>query len=160
MSGEPDSEAQKAMGVRLQAAREALGLTQDDMAGHMGVGVSTLSAWEIGRNQIDIVKLAKSATRWGFTTDWVARGDMSGLRKDLADKIEAMIAAGPTPRRRQRGRPTVKDPRSTPPPQTAGPEPPSVPFPAGGSAREALVKDERRGPRTGKIVQLSAYMPA
>lgn len=98
-NGAADTEAQKAMGVRLKAARDALGLTQEDMARHMGVVVTTLSAWESGRNQIDIVKLAMSATRWGFTTDWVARGDLSGLRKDLADKVEAMIEKGPSRRR-------------------------------------------------------------
>lgn len=93
------------MGARLQAIREALGLTQEDMAANMGVVTTTLSAWESGRNQIDIVKLAKSAARWGFTTDWIARGDLSGLRKDLADKIEAIIARGPASRR---GRPPAR----------------------------------------------------
>lgn len=105
MSGVPDSEAQKAMGARLQAVREALGLTQEDMAKNMGVVVTTLSAWESGRNQIDIVKLARSATRWGFTTDWVARGDLSGMRRDLADAVEAILTRLPAPRR---GRPPAR----------------------------------------------------
>jgi transcriptional regulator with XRE-family HTH domain len=109
MSGVPDSEAQKAMGGRLQAIREALDLTQEEMAKHMGVVVTTLSGWEVGRNQIDIVKLAKSATRWGFTTDWVARGDLSGLRKDLADKLEAMATTEAPPRR---GRPKGTGPKA------------------------------------------------
>jgi transcriptional regulator with XRE-family HTH domain len=105
MSGVPDSEAQKAMGARLAALREALGLTQEDMAAQMGVVTTALSAWESGRNQIDIVKLARSADRWGFTTDWVARGDLSGLRRNLADKVAAIIKNGPSPRR---GRPPVR----------------------------------------------------
>jgi transcriptional regulator with XRE-family HTH domain len=100
------------MGVRLQVIREALGLTQEDMAKNMGVVVTTLSAWESGRNQIDIVKLAKSATRWGFTTDWVARGDLSGLRKDLADKVETIVTKVPTPRR---GRPPIRAKMVNPP---------------------------------------------
>jgi transcriptional regulator with XRE-family HTH domain len=105
MSGIPDSEAQKIMGTRLQIIREALGLTQEDMADKMGVVMTTMSAWENGRNQIDIVKLARAATRWGFTTDWVARGDLSGLRKDLADKVESIVANEPVPRR---GRPSSR----------------------------------------------------
>jgi transcriptional regulator with XRE-family HTH domain len=101
----PDSEAQKAMGARLKAVREALELTQEEMAAHMGVVITALSAWESGRNRIDIVKLARSAGRWGFTTDWIARGDLSGLRRDLADKVEAILARGPVPARgRPRGR--------------------------------------------------------
>ena len=106
MPGIPDSEAQKIMGSRLHVVRDALGLTQEDMAETMGVVVTTLSGWETGRNQIDIVKLAKAATRYGFTTDWVARGDMSGLRKDLADKIESMAKTEPPPRR---GRPRASN---------------------------------------------------
>jgi transcriptional regulator with XRE-family HTH domain len=98
------------MGARLQAIRQALGLSQEDMADHMGIAVSTLSAWEIGRNQIDIVKLAKAATRFGFTTDWVARGDLSGIRKSLADILEGMTTGDRSPRGRPRGRPKGPEP--------------------------------------------------
>ena len=133
MSGTPDSEVQKVMGGRLRVVREALGLTQEDMAENMGIVVTTLSAWESGRNQIDIVKLAKSATRWGFTTDWVARGELAGLRKDLADKVEAIIAKGPAPRR---GRPPTSDPPVAPPTQPKGADPPIRPFPEGGRVKE------------------------
>ena len=116
MNGVPDSEAQSEMGARLQIIRQALGISQEEMAGKMGVVVTTLSAWESGRNQIDIVKLARSATRYGFTTDWVARGDLSGLRKDLADKVEAIVARGPGPRRgRPRGQPGAS--KGTEPPR-------------------------------------------
>lgn len=93
------------MGARLAAVRDALGLTQEDMAAQMGVVTTALSAWESGRNQIDIVKLARSADRWGYTTDWVARGDLSGLRRNLADKVAAIIKNGPSPRR---GRPPAR----------------------------------------------------
>lgn len=40
MSGTTDSEARKVMGMRLQAIREALDLTQEDMAKNMGVVVT------------------------------------------------------------------------------------------------------------------------
>jgi transcriptional regulator with XRE-family HTH domain len=136
MSGEPDSEAQKAMGSRLQAVREAIGLTQDDMAKNMGVVVTTLSAWESGRNQIDIVKLARSATRWGFTTDWVARGDLSGLRKDVAEKVEAILAMGPGPRR---GRRRAPHPPATSPDTPKERAPPKPPFREGGRVKENRV---------------------
>lgn len=122
MAGVPDSQAQKDMGARLQAVREAVGLTQEDLCETMGIVVTTLSGWETGRNQIDIVKLARAATRWGFTTDWVARGDLSGLRRTLADKVEAAMAKEHPP---QRGRPrkTASQPKG--------------PAPALGAARRA-----------------------
>lgn len=115
MTGVPDSEAQKAMGMRLRAIREALGLTQEDMAAHMGVVITALSAWESGRNRIDIVKLARSAARWGFTTDWVARGDLSGLPRAIADRVEEIVRRGPVSRR---GRPYARviEPERAPPP--------------------------------------------
>ena len=37
MAGVPDSQAQKDMGARLRAVREALDLTQDDLCETMGV---------------------------------------------------------------------------------------------------------------------------
>lgn len=107
MAGVPDSKAQKDMGARLRAIREALGLTQDEISETMGVVVTTLSGWETGRNQIDIVKLARAADRWGFTTDWVARGDLSSLRRDLGDRIEANAAQK---RPARRGRPAANKP--------------------------------------------------
>lgn len=143
MNGVPDSEVQRLMGARLKAIREALGLTQEQMATNMGVVVTTLSAWESGRNQIDIVKLAKSATRWGFTTDWVARGDFAGLRKDLADRLEALSEAEPAPRR---GRPTGRHKERAPPtPTTPGKERPPPRNPTVGEPGET--KREAGRPR-------------
>lgn len=135
MSGTPDSEVQAVMGLRLRAVRDALGLTQQAMADNMGVVVTTLSAWESGRNQIDIVKLAKSATRWGFTTDWVARGDMSGLRKDLADKIDALTTKT---RPSRKGRPAASDPSPKALPSPKGLDPPR-PI-AGGNVNKSQLK--------------------
>jgi transcriptional regulator with XRE-family HTH domain len=134
MAGVPDSQAQKDMGARLRAVREALDLNQDELCESMGVVVTTLSGWETGRNQIDIVKLAKAATRWGFTTDWVARGDLASLRRDLGDKVEAIIAKGnPQRRGRPQSRIQSSDPPATPtPPKDAPPSRPRV----GGSVAE------------------------
>ncbi len=72
----PDSKTRADMGRRLAAVREALQLSQEEMAATMGVVSTTLSAWENGRNQIDIVKLARAARRWGFTIDWIALGEL------------------------------------------------------------------------------------
>jgi hypothetical protein len=45
------------MGARCQVTREALGLSQEEMALTMGIANTTLSGWEVGRNRIDIVSL-------------------------------------------------------------------------------------------------------
>ena len=102
-----DSDAQKAMGRRLRQVREALELSQREMAQVLGISTTGLSAWEGGRNQIDLIKLARAATRYRFTTDWIAIGDMSGIRRDLAEKLERVAARslGAV----KRGRPTNRD---------------------------------------------------
>jgi len=106
------------MGARLRAIREVLGLTQEEVAEVAGVGLTTISGWEGGRNKIDLVKLAKLADSLGFTTDWIARGDLGGLRFDLAQKLQQKL-------RRDLATPTVR--RGRPPGQPApGDEPPLV----------------------------------
>lgn len=135
MSGITDSEAQRAQGVRLKAVREALGLSQEAVADVMGVGVTALSAWENGRNKIDIVKLARAAARWRFSTDWIALGDLSGIRKDLADRLEADLRAGPDERTR-RGRPTGRSRTQGTKDQSSDESCPAiVPLPQGGARK-------------------------
>lgn len=111
-----DSEARRQMGSRLQAIREVLGMTQQAMASAAGVGVTTVSAWESGRNQMDLVKLAKLAMEFGFTTDWVALGDLSGVRFDLALKLQARARAAVDAAGQRRGRPARKPPADPPVP--------------------------------------------
>lgn len=139
----PDTETQRAMGARLQAIREVLGLTQDQMADMAGVGVTTISGWEVGRNQIDLVKLSVLAGKLKFTTDWVALGDLSGLRFDVALKLQARTraAVGVAPAKRGRkaksqsatdAAPTVRDGDDNiplPPSQAVheAPQPPILP---------------------------------
>ncbi len=96
---------QRAMGARLKAVRETLNLTQRIMGEIMGVGETTVSGWEVGRNQIDLLALARAARHCGFTTDWIALGDMSGLRFDLAVKLQNLLRLGDQPAPARRGRP-------------------------------------------------------
>jgi transcriptional regulator with XRE-family HTH domain len=91
------------MGRRLKALRVALGLTQLRLADVMGVSCPTVSAWESGRNPIDILVLAATADRLGFTTDYIARGDPGGLSPELAVRLTDCSQS--LPARSQRGRP-------------------------------------------------------
>jgi transcriptional regulator with XRE-family HTH domain len=112
------------MGARLKALRETLGHTQAVLADVMDVGVTTVSAYETGQNPIGVLELERAARVFGFTTDYVILGDMSGLRFDLALKLQARerAAAGaePGPKRgRPRQAPSLADfpplPRGGPP---------------------------------------------
>lgn len=97
----PDAETRKAQGARLRRIREGLKLTQDDAADSCGISSSAWSAWELGRNTIKLVALSKAGRRFGFDANYISTGDMSGLRKSLADILLAMPDQ-PTPKR---GRP-------------------------------------------------------
>lgn len=128
MGRKPDSAMQKAMGARLRAVREVLDLTQEALAEVAGVGLTTVSGWEGGRNKIDLVKLARLADFLGFTTDWVARGDYGGLRFDVAQKLQQKLRqeqGAPAPKAGRPRKPTtsgattplVRDATDDPPPR-------------------------------------------
>lgn len=93
------------MGARLRAIREVLDLTQDQVAEVAGVGLTTISGWESGRNKIDLVKLARIASYFSFTTDWVARGDLGGVRFDLAQRLQQRLRGEMAAQPARRGRP-------------------------------------------------------
>ena len=130
------------MGQRLTVIRRALDLSQEELASKIGVAAAALSAWEVGRNQIDVVKLAKAARRYGFSTDWVTLGDISTLRRDLADKVEAIVRLGVT---RGPGRPrsAVAAPGSAKRPANGpkGPEPPDPTRRVGSKENRGVDKD-------------------
>ena len=97
--------ARREMGQRFKVLRLALGMTQLQISAALGVSCATISAWESGRNPIDLVILADAAERFGFTTDYVARGNCSGLSPALADKLfEGTLTLPP---RTRRGRPRL-----------------------------------------------------
>lgn len=105
MFDEHDAQQQTEMGARLRALREVLVLTQSAFGEIMGVGATTVAGWESGRNQIDIVKLARAAKHCGFSIDYIALGDLSGLKFALAMRLQGYFRNQQdeqTPRRKGR----------------------------------------------------------
>ena len=127
MARTPEAILQQAMGARLQAIREVLGYSQVQFAEVAGVGLTTISGWETGRNRIDLVKLAKLSERFKFTTDWVATGDLSGMRFDLATKLQARLRASIGAPPAGLGRPKLGRPYMDDPPTVAEAEEPLPP---------------------------------
>lgn len=56
-------------GEQLKIHRQALGLTQSDVAEKMHVSRQTISSWETGRNTPDIITLKQLALLYGVSTD-------------------------------------------------------------------------------------------
>lgn len=91
MNTEANSARKIEMGGRLRAIREVHGLSQAAMGEIMGIVTTGISAWETGRTTIDLIALTRAAERLGFTIDYVALGDMSGLRFDVALKLQEYL---------------------------------------------------------------------
>ena len=80
----------KAVGHRLLLTRMALGWTQDQMAGACGLGGR--SAWanyEKGYRVISRKAAYRLCLAIGVSTDWIYRGRLNDVGRDLALKIQA-----------------------------------------------------------------------
>ena len=101
-SGHPDtgdwfSDDAATFGDRLAGAREALGMTPDDLARRMGVKLKTLRAWEDDRAEPRANKLQMLAGLLSVSIPWLltGRGDgpdgPDGLA-DLPQEVETVLA--------------------------------------------------------------------
>ena len=76
---------------RLKMTRNALGLTQENMAEIIGVTQPAYGQWERGLRKIDMRLLIKLCDRYGLTLDWFYRGQLRYVEHELATKIELLM---------------------------------------------------------------------
>ena len=76
----------EAMGARLQQAREAWGLRQEDIARIAGVSRQAVAGWETGNYEPGFMRLSRIANNLCVTTDWVltGKGDAPAISPDKA----------------------------------------------------------------------------
>lgn len=77
-----------AVGKRLAQTTAALRLRDNEMAQRAGVSKSTWSNYVNGLRPLDIDAAIKLCERTKVTLDWLYRGDISGVARELADKID------------------------------------------------------------------------
>ncbi|MBF0143561.1 MAG: helix-turn-helix transcriptional regulator [Magnetococcales bacterium] len=65
----------KAIGQRLKAARQSVGLSQRDVCAALGVGTSAWNHWEMGRRSPDLMTLIRFSKTYGISTDWILSGE-------------------------------------------------------------------------------------
>lgn len=82
--------SREAVGARLKATRNALMLSQKEFAGPVGIKANTYCQYESGYSMPSLENLAAIVEYHGLTTDWVLRGDASGLKRNLWNLISAM----------------------------------------------------------------------
>ena len=76
-----------AVGRRLQLTREALESAQGTFAGSAGIPKNTYSQYEGGKRLPRLDFAVRLCDRYELTLDWIYRGDPSGLKYNLAEKI-------------------------------------------------------------------------
>jgi transcriptional regulator with XRE-family HTH domain len=81
------SDQMMAVGQRLRVTREALGMTQAELAAELNISASAITNWEAGIRLADVLAMGRLVERFGVTLDWIYLGDMSGLRHSLATKL-------------------------------------------------------------------------
>ncbi|MBR0653383.1 helix-turn-helix transcriptional regulator [Roseomonas terrae] len=77
---EPASEAKRQAGLRLKAARLALGLSAEKLAEAIGVTRGALTAYENGQNMADPIAMARLMRRFGISMEWIYAGEIRHVR--------------------------------------------------------------------------------
>jgi transcriptional regulator with XRE-family HTH domain len=77
-----------AVGLRLRAAREALELSAKEICEAIGVQPNRYSQWENGKNLLDPIAAIEISRLYGITLDYLYRGDLSGLKHSLVNKLQ------------------------------------------------------------------------
>lgn len=80
----------KAVGARLVEGRDALGRSQANVAKALKISPQRLSNYETGSRPLDIELAVKLCDRFGLTLDYLYRGQIYGLPRELADRIGSM----------------------------------------------------------------------
>lgn len=104
----PDSAAEPAaaapaaatLGARIRARREAVGLTQEKLAGQCGVSRAAVAQWEAGVTRPSLDNLVKAAKALGVWLSWLTAGDQS--LPDGPSPFGLAAGLGPAPRDRRR----------------------------------------------------------
>lgn len=76
-----------AIADRLRITRQALGLRHVDVCRATGIKSNAYANYETGHRRPNLDDMIRYAETFGVTLDWIYRGDPSGLRHALAQKV-------------------------------------------------------------------------
>ncbi|QYK43165.1 MAG: helix-turn-helix transcriptional regulator [Paracoccaceae bacterium] len=79
-------------GDRMAGAREAAGLSQEDLARRLGVRLTTVQAWEDDRADPRANRLQMAAGMLGVSIRWLLTGEGDGLDRPPAQTVLAAEA--------------------------------------------------------------------
>ncbi len=82
--------SKSAMGRRLELTREALGLTAGEFASRASISKTAYSNYTSGQRAPTLAQALKLCESYDLTLDWIYRGDPSGLKYGIAEKINEL----------------------------------------------------------------------
>ncbi|MBM6898073.1 helix-turn-helix domain-containing protein, partial [Pseudoflavonifractor capillosus] len=77
--------------VNLKASRKAAGLTQAEVASHIGLSQPQYSAWENGKSKIDHISLERLAKLFGCSVDALINNPKKAARIPVLGDVAAGI---------------------------------------------------------------------
>lgn len=77
--------------VNLKAARKSAGLTQSEVAAHIGLSQPQYSAWENGKSKVDHISLERLAKLFGCTVDSLINDPQKPARIPVLGDVAAGI---------------------------------------------------------------------
>lgn len=80
--------------MNLRQARLAKGLTQRQVAAHIGINQNTYSYWETGRSRVDTVALPRLAALFGVSADYLLGNAGEETPKGVKIPVLGRVAAG------------------------------------------------------------------
>ena len=84
----------KELGARLAETRKAQGMTQIELAQHLGIAQQTLARYEVGRSRLPISLLLTMARMLNFSLDDMLMGAPAGrAKRGPASRLERQIEA-------------------------------------------------------------------
>lgn len=87
---EEERSTSKDVAARLIQLREALGINAAQLCRRAGIKPNAWSNYEKAVNRISVDEAAKVRRAFGVTLDWIYHGDLSGVRSDVAEKLQAV----------------------------------------------------------------------
>lgn len=81
------------IGKRIEMARIALGLTQEQFGAPLGVAQAAVAGWETGARPPGLKIAHKLCDAYGLTLDYIYRGDRSAIRQELLTALTTMSSA-------------------------------------------------------------------
>lgn len=93
MRGDRQERTLSAIGRRLKATREALGLNQRQLCQRASVATNTYNQWEKGKSRPELDEAIKLVDEFDLTLDWIYLGDAGRMPFEIVEAVRRSAEA-------------------------------------------------------------------